>query len=95
MSSESIVLKLSPKREDLVNEVKLGGEMAEVCEIQITYDNPENSEFSVELPLEDRYFCTSLQGNDPKIRDLCLKVEEGEYTVSFILLEITYSLDPL
>ena len=52
--------------------------MAEVCEIQITYDNPENSEFSVELPLEDSIFA-SLQGNDPKIRDLCLKVEEGEY----------------
>ena len=52
--------------------------MAEVCEIQITYDNPENSEFSVELPLEDGIFA-SLQGNDPKIRDLHLKVEEGEY----------------
>ena len=51
---------------------------AEVCEIQITYDNPENSEFSVELPLEDSIFA-SLQGNDPKIRDLHLKVEEGEY----------------
>ena len=62
-----------------VNEVKLGGEMAEVCEIQITYDNPENSEFSVELPLEDDIFA-SLQGNDPKIRDLHDKVEEGKYS---------------
>ena len=51
--------------------------MAEVCEIQITYDNPENSEFSVELPLEDSTFA-SLQGW-PETRDLCLKVEEGEY----------------
>ena len=67
-----------PKARGSANEVKLGGEMAEVCEIQITYDNPENSEFSVELPLEDSTFA-SLQGNDPKIRDLCLKVEEGEY----------------
>ena len=57
----------------------LGGETAEVCEIQITYDNPENSEFSVELPLEDSIFA-SLQGNDPKIRDLCQKVGEGEYS---------------
>ena len=53
--------------------------MAEVCEIQITYDNPENSEFSVKLPLEDDIF-TSLQGNDPKIRDLRDKVEEGKYS---------------
>ena len=54
-------------------------ETAEVCEIQITYDNPKNSQFSVELPLEDNTFA-SLQGNDPKIRDLRLKVEEGEYS---------------
>ena len=53
--------------------------MAEVCEIQITYNNPENSEFSVELRLEDSTFA-SLQGNYPKIRDLHLKVEEGEYS---------------
>ena len=63
----------------MVSEVKLGGETAEVCEIQITYDNPKNSEFSVELPLEDDTFA-SLQGNDPKIQDLHRKVEEGEYS---------------
>ena len=62
----------------MVNEVSISGETAEVCEIQITYNNPENSEFSVELPLEDSIFA-SLQGNDPKIWDLRLKVEEGEY----------------
>ena len=67
-----------PKVRGSVNEVKIGGEMAEVCEIQITYDNPENSEFSVELPLEDDTF-TSLQENDLKIWDLCHKVKEGEY----------------
>ena len=67
-----------PKVRGSTSEVKIGGEMAEVCEIQITYDNPENSEFSVELPLEDDKFA-SLQGNDPKIRDLHDKVKEGEY----------------
>ena len=56
-----------PKVRGSVNEVSISGETAEVCEIQITYDNPENSEFSVELPLEDSTFA-SLQGNDPKIR---------------------------
>ena len=30
--------------------------MAEVCEIQIMYDNLKNSELSVELPLDDEKF---------------------------------------
>ena len=67
-----------PKVRGSISEVSISGESSEVCEIQITYDNPENLEFSVELPLEDSIF-SSLQGNDPKIRDLRLKVEEGEY----------------
>ena len=52
--------------------------MADVCEIQITYDNPKNLELSVELPLDDEKF-TSLQENNPKIRDLHDKVKEGAY----------------
>ena len=39
--------------------------MAKVCEIKIMYDNPENSELSVELPLDDEKLA-SLQENDPK-----------------------------
>ena len=53
-----------PKVRGFVSKVKIGGDMAEVCEIQITYDNPENSEFSVKLPLED---------------DLHNNVKEGEF----------------
>ena len=67
-----------PKARGSINHVQLGGDEAEVCEIQITYDNPENSELSVELPLEDDKFA-SLQENDPKIRDFHDKVKEGEY----------------
>ena len=63
----------------MVSHEKLGGNEAEVCEIQITYDNPKNLELSVELPLEDDKF-TSLQENDPKIWDLCNKVKEGAYS---------------
>ena len=76
MSSANIVLKLLPKVRWSVSHEKVGGNEAEVCEIQITYDNPENSELSVELPLEDEKFA-SLQENDPKIWDLCDKVKEG------------------
>ena len=61
-----------------VSHKKVGGDEAEVCEIQITYNNPKNSELSVELPLEDDKFA-SLQENDLKIRDLHDKVREGEY----------------
>ena len=67
-----------PKVRGSTSEVKIGGETAEVCEIQITYDNPENSECSVELPLEDDK-CASLQGNDLKFWDLHDKVVQGEY----------------
>ena len=65
-----------PKVRILVSHEKVGGNEAEVCEIQITYDNPKNSELLVELPLEYDKF-TSLQENDPKIRDLHDKVKEG------------------
>ena len=58
-----------------VSHENVGGIEAEVCEMQITYDNPKNSELSVELTLEDDKFA-SLQENDPKIRDLCDKVKE-------------------
>ena len=40
-----------------------------VCEIKITYDNPKNSEFLVELPLVDTK-SVSLQEQDPKIQEL-------------------------
>ena len=70
--------KALPKVRGLVSHTKIGGDTAEVCEIQITYDNPENSELSVELQLEDDRFA-SLQENNPKIWDLHDKVKEGAY----------------
>ena len=54
-----------PKARGSTSEVKIGGDAAEVCEIQITYDNPENLELSIELPLEDDKFA-SLQENNLK-----------------------------
>ena len=75
------------------SEIKIGGNVAEVCEIQIMYDNPGNLEFSVELPLEDNKFA-SLEENNPKIWDLHDKVKEGEYK-QFYFVKIMYFLDPL
>ena len=34
--------KALPEARGSTNHIKIGGDMAEVCEIQITYDNPEN-----------------------------------------------------
>ena len=67
-----------PKARGLVSHTKIGGNAAEVCEIQMIYNNPKNSELSVELPLEDDKFA-SLQENDPKIQDLHDKVKESLY----------------
>ena len=44
-----------------------------ICEINISYDNAENSQFSVKLLLTDTQF-SCLQEKDPKIRSLCEKV---------------------
>ena len=41
----------------------------DICEINISYDNAENSQFSVKLPLPDTQFSCS-QEKDPKIRAL-------------------------
>ena len=79
MSFSKYCFETLPKARGSVSLEKVGGNEAEVCEIQITYDNPKNSELSVELPLEDDKFA-SLQENDPKIRDLCDKVKEGAYS---------------
>ena len=70
--------KALPKARGSVSHAKIGGDTAEIFEIQITYDNPKNSELLVELPLEDDKF-TSLQENNPKIWDLHDKVKEGAY----------------
>ena len=73
-----------PKVRGSVHHKKLGGEAFNVCEIQITYDNPETSELSVKLPLEDEKF-VSLQEKDPNIQDLCDKVKGGRYSEFYIV----------
>ena len=78
MSSASIVLKLSPKARGSISHTKISDDTADVCELQIMYDNPKILKLSVELPLDDEKF-TSLQENDPKIRDLHDKVKKGVY----------------
>ena len=61
----------------------------DIYEINISYDNAENSQFYVKLPLSDTQF--SLQEKDPKIRVLCQKVQGGMYNdFYFIEKDILY-----
>ena len=49
-----------------------------ICEINITYDNSENSPYSVKLSLSnENFFC--LQDKDLKVRQLKQKVIQGQY----------------
>ena len=85
--------KALPKARGSISHTKISGGTADVCEIQIMYDNSENLELSVELPLDDEKF-VSLQENDPKIQDLCDKVKEGLYN-EFYFVNNNVLLDPL
>ena len=67
-----------PKARGSTHHEVIGGKEFSVCEIQITYDNPENSEFLFELPLDDEKF-VSLQEQDPKIQELWEKLKNGMY----------------
>ena len=61
-----------------VGETLALGDGVDICEINISYDNAENSQYSVKLPLSDTQF-SCLQEKDPKIRALHEKVNDGLY----------------
>ena len=69
---------LSKAKGTVVGETLTSVDGVEICEINISYDNAENSQFSVKLPLSDTQF-SCLQEKDPKIRALCEKVCDGLY----------------
>ena len=73
-----------PKARGSVHHEKVSGKEFDICEIQIAYDNPKNSELSVKLLLDDEKFA-SLQEHDPKIWDLCDKVINGMYKEFYII----------
>ena len=63
---------------------RIGGDEFNVCEIQIMYNNPKNSELSVELPLEDEKVI-SLQEQDLKSQELHDKFKKGMYHESYLV----------
>ena len=77
-----------PKARGSTHHQVIGGEDFDVCEIKITYDNPKNLEFSVELPLDDEKFI-SLQEQDPKIWEYGIK-SKRVCTMNFISSKIMF-----
>ena len=55
-----------------------------MCEINITYDNSENSPYSVKLSLSNKQF-SCLQDKDLKVRQLKQKVIQGQYTQFYFI----------
>ena len=68
----------------MVHEVITSLDGVDVCEINITYDNSENSPYSVKLPLSNKK-CSCLQDKDMKVRQLKQKVTQGQYTQFYFI----------
>ena len=73
-----------PKVRGSVHHEKVSSKEFDMCEMQITYDNPKILELSVKLPLDDEKFA-SLQEQDPKIQDLHNKVIDDMYKEFYII----------
>ena len=56
----------------------------DICEINITYNNSENSPYSVKLPLSNKKF-SCLQDKDLKVRQLKQKVIQGQYAQFYFI----------
>ena len=75
---------LPKARSKMVHEVLTSLDGVNVCEINITYDNSENSPYSVKLPLSNEKF-SCLQDKDLKVRQLKQKVTQGQYAQFYFI----------
>ena len=73
---------LPKARSKAVHEILTSLDGVNVCEVNITYENLENSPYSVKLPLSNEKF-SCLQDKDLKVRQLKQKVIQGQYTQFF------------
>ena len=67
-----------------VHEIITSLDGVDMCEINITYDNSENSPYSVKLPLSNEKF-SCLQDKDLKVRQLKQKVIQGQYAQFYFI----------
>ena len=75
---------LPKARSKMVHEILTSLDGIDVCEINITYDNSENSPYSVKLPLSNEQF-SCLQDKDLKVRQLKQKVIQGQYAQFYFI----------
>ena len=81
---------LPKARSKMVQEILTSLDGVNVCEINITYDNLENSPYSVKLPLSNKNF-SCLQDKDLKVRQLKQKVTQAQYAVLFHKKRVFYT----
>ena len=70
---------LPKARRSSVTEKLASVDGVDVCEINITYNNDENSPNSVKMPLSNKKF-SQLQMGDEKIKNLRVRVNNGKYS---------------
>ena len=75
---------LPKARSKMVHEILTSLDGIDVCEINITYDNLENSPYLVKLPLSNKKF-SCLQNKDLKVRQLKEKVIQGQYAQFYFI----------
>ena len=75
---------LPKARSKSVHEILTSVDGVNVCEINITYDNLENSPYSVKLPLSNKQF-SCLQDKDLKVRQLKQRVSQGQYVQFYFI----------
>ena len=81
---------LPKARSKMVHEILTSSDGGNVCEINITYDNLENSPYSVKLPLSNEKF-SCLQDKDLKVRQLKQKVIQGQYAQFYFIKKVFYT----
>ena len=67
-----------------IHEILTSVDGVEVCEINLTYNNLENSPYLVKLPLSNEQF-SCLQDKDLKVRQLKQKVIQGLYAQIYLI----------
>ena len=75
---------LPKARSKAVHEIFMLVDGVEVCEINLTYNNSENSPYLVKLPLSNEQF-SFLQDKDLKVRQLKQKVIQGLYAQFYLI----------
>ena len=85
MSLAIMLLETLPKAKGkVIHEVITSSGGVNICKVNITYNNSENSPYSVKLPLSNEKF-SCLQDKDLTVRQLKQKVIQGQYAQFYFI----------